>query len=304
MDKDNVLPRLEINQLSDAIKSMPSAGLSAITLVSGDIFFGEIHMRRIADANSLDIVFNFPDGKLYGGQILRLPLELIASLENVPLTKETTHGYLPHNYGNPLATIIYQHNMALAEKYGLDTNIHLIEEMLGQEGIPTEGIRFDDDILLLADWGFFLTQASGETSVAVSPLPGLMTIEKSVAQALEQQVIQRLRANLPEKVRKITTHNIGEYGVFTGALLVPDTAQDTDIEGEPCHLYRIANSDDDFPVLVKIKQLKYPKEFLNRISSPVTCYGELMPIPVNILGKQYSRTLLVRAMAYLASKVS
>lgn len=306
------------------LETVSSTRLVAITLITGDIFLGEVLADRESNKNYIDIAFNTPDGKRYGrSQLLRLTTNQIASMIKVPLAEESipklgendpeilwlknfyTNDALPsklpvHNYPNPLATIIYEHNMMLAQKYGLATNRYLIEESLAQDGIPIGGIFFDQDFLMFADWAFFHTQARGETNFAVSPIPGLITIEKSISQSLEQQIIQRLKANLAERIRQLVTSDLGEYRVLTGALLVPDPPQDETIEGEICHLYRIANDNDDLPVLIKVKQLKYPQGFLNRISSPMTCYGELLQLPVSIVGKHYSHTLLLRAMAYLS----
>ena len=96
---------------------------------------------------------------------------------------------------------------------------------------------------------------------------------------------------------------MGDYTILQGCLLAPQPAQDEIIEGEKCYLYKVAESIGGgmvCPVLLKVDQLKYPTGFLNRISSQLTFYGELLPLPVDMLGEKYSQTLLARAIAYLS----
>ena len=84
-----------------------------------------------------------------------------------------------------------------------------------------------------------------------------------------------------------------------GCILVKDSPETTEIEGEECHLWAIVEPDGQlFPVLVKVRMLKYPLELINRVNSVLTFYGELLPIPLNVLGTACEKTLLARAIAY------
>jgi len=117
----------------------------------------------------------------------------------------------------------------------------------------------------------------------------------------EELVMQRLKVSLSEQIRKKLSPSIGSYAVIHGALLVPDPAQDEKIEGEICYLYQVATSSEGaiFPILIKERLLKYPKDFLHRISSKLVFYGEILPVPVSIVGQLYQKVLLVRVLAHL-----
>jgi hypothetical protein len=298
--------------------------LFAVVLTSGDVLLGGIDQHGEWKRKTVNVAFNMSDGKRYGqAQIAEVPIEQISSIQQVPLSDESKPqmneedpevdflkeiGFdvkggikLPvHNYPNPLASIIFQHNIPIVEQNKLRT-LYLVEESLSQDGIPTEGIHFDDDFLLYVDWDFFESQSKGGVNIAASPIPGLIQIEKDVRMPLEQQVMQRLRLSLSEQIRKSLSPTVGNYSVVHGALLVPEPAQDEEIEGELSYLYQIARSSDGMlqPILIKARLLKFPKGFLHRVSSKLVFYGEVLPIPVSILGVVYKSALLIRALAYL-----
>ena len=204
------------------------------------------------------------------------------------------------DYPNPLAVIIYNHNTQVASSQGFDV-YSWIEKALSQDAIPPEGIHFEDDFLLYADWAFFLQQTAGSVSLSAG-IPGVINISKDISQSLQTQVLQRLKTTLADKIRKKISPKIGEEDVIQGCILVPEPSQTTAIEGEECHLCMIAESQDtgeSCPVLFKVKAFKYPLEFLGRVNSVLTFYGELLPIPLKVLGETHERTLLARAIGYL-----
>lgn len=317
---------ITVEQLEVTIASSSGADLVAVRLTNGDVLLGEIHQYGEWDQKTVNLAFNMPDGKRYGtAQITAIPITSISSVRHVPLNEasrpklseedpemdflkkvgmDVSGGIkLPvHNYPNPLAIIIYEHNISIIQRHKFRT-LHLVEESLAQDGIPTEGIHFDNDFLLYADWDFFNTQSKGGATIAASPIPGLIQIEKSIQMSPEQQVMQRLRLSTSEQIRKKLYSSIGNYAVLRGALLVPDPAQDEEIEGELSYLYQIAVSRNGeiHPILIKAQLLKFPRGFLDRISSELVFYGEFLPAPVAILGKTYKSVLLLRALAYLNS---
>lgn len=324
MSPAEVSPPITIDALQKFLSTCKSSDLLAFKLTNGDILLGGIPRGGRIKGDTVNIAFNMPDGKRYGqARVVEIPLADISSVERVPLSEESrpqlskddpevdflkevgidvTEGIkLPvHNYPNPLASVIYEHNVPIIERKNFRT-LYLIEEALSQDGIPTEGIRFDDDFLLYADWDFFETQSGGGISIAASPLPGLVQIEKSIQMSPEQQVMQRLKLSLGEQFRKSLSPSVGNYAVLHGALLVSDPAQDEEIEGELSYLYQTGSSIDGtlHPILVKARLLKFPRGFLNRVSSELVFYGEVLPIPVVILGITYDKVLLVRALAHL-----
>jgi hypothetical protein len=320
---ESIFAPMESQQLREKLASISGAyDLVAVTLVTGDILLGGKETLPGWDENVLTLIFNMPDGKRYGdAQVIEIPFELIADVEVVPLDGESTPHFpfndpviqafqkiglpAPHrlpvrDYPNPLATIIYEHNMPLASTYDLN----LLEESqkaLSTDGIPIGGITFDKDFLLYTDWEFFARQIGGATSVSLSLGPA--SANKSLAQSVQQRAFEVLRQPITETARRITAVSIGEYTRLKGCLFVPEPPQTTIIEGEEWHLYKIMESREAgsaYAVLLKVKDLKYPLEFLNRVNSVLTFYGELAPIPVNILGENFDKCLLTRAAAYLA----
>jgi hypothetical protein len=325
---NTVFNPINIPKAQQLISSVSSTDLLAFTLTNGDILLGELHQHGKWNKESINIAFNMSDGRRYGqSRIIEVPITCISSIKIIPLNEDCApriqsndpeaeflreFGFdiegsikLPaHNYPNPLASTIYEHNMPIAEANNFKA-LYLIEESLSQDGIPTEGIHFYDDFLMYVDWEFFQTQSKDGTSIAIAPLPGLVQFEKSGRLSPEEQVLHRLKASLTGKLTQmIPSSSTGIYSLLSAILLVPDPAQDEEIEGEKCYLYQIANSTngDLLPILIKSKMLKYPRGFLNRVSSKLVFYGEILQIPVAILGNQHDSVLLVRAIAYLSSK--
>lgn len=318
------LPLISLEELRTVIASRSNGELYSVLLTSGEVLLGEINQRGQQNPKAIQVAFNMPDGKRYGrAVIVEVPVTRIASIQRVPLSEDSIPKFnendpevaylkemgfiasaymkLPvHNYPNPLASIIFEHNRSIIDRHRFDMNYY-VEESLAQDGISTTGIEFDDDFLLYADWDFFNSQSSAGTTIAASPIPGLIQIEKSLQMSPEQQVLQRLRGTLGEGIRRRVSPSVGNYTVLRGALLVPDPAQDEVIEGELSYLYQLGDSTDGIlhPILIKARLVKYPLGFLPHINSSLVCYGEMLPIPVNILGKTYERVLLVRALAHI-----
>jgi hypothetical protein len=155
---------------------------------------------------------------------------------------------------------------------------------------------------LYVDWTFFSHQIAGSVSISAG-IPGVASINKDVRHSLGAQVLQRLKDSLADKIREGISPSIGEHTLY-GSILIPEPTDITVIEGEECHLCIVAENLDRgraCPVLLKVKLLKYPFEFLRHISSVLTFYGELLPIPLNVLGETHQKVLLARAIGYLNS---
>jgi len=320
MSPEEILQPITSDALQNFLSTCKGSDLLAFKLTNGDILLGGIPRGGGIRGDTVNIAFNMPDGKRYGlAQYIKIEITSIASVSVVPLSEASiptlSEGEweleflqpsadkkvrLPvHNFPNPLASIIHNHNMPIVESHGF-TASHLIEESLSQDGISEQGIHFDKDFLMYADWEFFQTQTKGETSIAASPFPGLVQVEHVLKSSNEEQVVIRIRNSLTNRILKFVPP-FGDYRLLEGVLLVPEPLQDEEIEGETSYLYRIATSQGDhYPILVKAKKLKYPRSFLDRVSSQLTFYGEMASIPVSISGYKYERSMLVRAIAYLA----
>lgn len=328
MSLDDLLEPIDPSQLQPLVETASHSKLLVFILTNRDVLIGAIHQHGRWDGNYILIAFNMPDGKRYGwGQVAKIPVTAISAIDSVPLIEESIprldendpeFDWLKemgmditeirkrtklavHNYPNPLAAIIYEHNMPIITDHNFEIS-NLIEESLSQEGIPSKGIYFDRDFLMYADWEFFQTQAKGESSISVAPIPGLVQVERTIRMSPEEQVLQRLKSSLGSKIRQTVSPATGEYRLIQGVLLVSDPAQDEIIEGEMSYLYQVGISSDGTvcPILIKAKQLKYPRGFLNKVSSVLAFYGEMLPIPVSILGNDHSQVLLARAIAHVA----
>lgn len=325
MAQDSVFSPMNTKKLLKNLETLSPADLITVTLTETSILLGGV-FKFWKDAWDEDRVvalsFNTDKGKRFGDScIAHIPITSIAGVFAVPLDNASTPRISAddpqvqflremgidldlrlavQDYPTPLASIIYEHNMRVATAVGLEISYY-VEKSLSPDGIPSGGICFDNDFLMYADWAFFATQTGGGVNIS-GALPGFVNVEKSLSQSPEQQVLQRLKDSLGAKIQRHISSAIGTYKVLQGCLLVPEPAQDEIIEGEKCYLYKVAESRDDgavYPILVKVEQLKFPIDFLNRINSELTFYGELLPIPVSIMGEKYSQVLLTRAIAYL-----
>lgn len=328
MAENVTLPPVDHQLLFDYLSNLSLTDLVAVTLIDTNIllgglftFWGDLFAREDIVALS----FNTDEGKCYGdSHIVYIPLNHIAAITRIPLN-ENSAPKLPissqlqlvqilgdygtkrdirlpaKNYPNPLASIISHHNMSLITTIGLELWGYS-EKALSQDAIPPEGIHFDNDFLIYADWSFFGTQSQGSVSFSAAPIPGLINIEKNLSQSLEHQVLQKLKDSFGGKINRSLSPSFGKYITIQGSLLVPNPTQDESIEDELCYLFKIATDQKDdpiCPVLMKVRRLKFPIGFLNQISSKLVFYGELLPIPVSILGQFHKHVLLARAIAFI-----
>lgn len=315
---------IEPDDLRDTLESIDVAyDLVAVTLTNGDIILGCIFKHWRWNGQTVDINFNYLTGQIYGAsEVVTVPIELIADISVIPLDDAIVPRLDPDDpeiemikemfgefdtrisvadWPNPLASIIYQHNAELISSHHFIVNDYL-EFSLPEDAIPIGGIIFDKDFLLYVDWAFFSQQVTGSVSISAG-IPGVANISKDIRHSLEVQVLQRLKDSLANKIREGISSAIGEHTLY-GSILIPEPTNTTIIEGEECHLFIVAENLDGgaaCPVLLKVKSLKYPFEFLRYISSALTFYGELLPIPLNVLGETHQKVLLARAIGYLNS---
>jgi hypothetical protein len=109
---------------------------------------------------------------------------------------------------------------------------------------------------------------------------------------------------LADRIRKKVSPRIIQDNLVQGCILIPESTEDTEIEGEKvivglCAVNQESDDQVGYPVLLKLKCVKFPIEFLSRINSILTFYGEALPFPLNLMGRSYKNVFLARAIAYL-----
>jgi hypothetical protein len=327
MSSDSVFLPIDIQRLEERLESFSSEyDLVVVTLTSGDVLLGAISKHWDWNERTVSLSFNTEAGQRFQfSHEIDIPVELIADTEVVPLDEasaprrgaddpqaravEQIFGEsfeldprLPvRDYPNPLATIICKHNAQIAQSHNLPVN-DCAEFSLPLDAIPPEGISFDDEFLLYADWPFFQRQISGSSSITGGIIPNILEINKDLSQPLQQYVFQKLKVSLGEsKVRRGTELSDGMH-IIQGHIVLVESEMTTDIEGEKCHICivgEIKRRGELRLVLLKNTGIKLPIEFVGCVNSILSFYGEVLPIPVNVQGRNYQHALLARAVGFL-----
>lgn len=326
MPERSIIQPLTPDELRDRAAALEVAyQLIEVTLVDGDTLIGCLAKDWSWDGQTVSLGFNTVEGKRYGhSHIVDIPINVIADIQPIPLSEasiprvetddptlaflrelgidDEKYARLPvQDYPNPLASIICEHNLSIVAAHDLPL-FGYVERALSTDAIPPEGIEFGGDFLLYADWTFFSQQMSGAVNVSVNIL--MAGLSKDLSPSLQAEVIKRLRHSWIERVRKRMIPGATREHLMQGRILVPEPSESTEIEGEKCSVVICATTDEKggeetCPVLLKLNSLKYPLEFLGYITSVLTFYGELLPLPLVILGKTYEKALLARAIGYL-----
>ncbi len=326
MSEKNLFQSISTEELKKRTDTIEIAyQLIAVTLIYGDIVIGGLEKHWTWNGQTVNVGFNTSKGERFEqSRIIQIGINLIGDIQPIPLSDESlpkvgeddpSLAFLREmgvkdkkfarlavqDYPNPLASVICEHNLQIAAKYNLSVFFDpFIEKALSMAGIPTEGIKFDKDYLLYADWEFFQRQMPGGTSIGGSA--GL-SISKNLKPSLQTEIIRRLRNTWKDKTRRKgeTSSAVNEIWI-EGCILVPTPPEDTQLEGEKYILvFCVSNDSETYPVLLKPKALQYPQEFIRYIISPLVFYGELLPIPIIVLGEKYENTLVTRAIGYFHS---
>lgn len=324
------LPPENIKELTDSLEI--AYDLISVTLIDGAMLIGTLGKHWHWDGKVISLAFNTEEGKRFGkSHIVDIPVSMIANVQPIPLDNSSIpqiakddpqlafmrklgftdekFARLPvQDYPNPLATIICRHNLQLVSSRDLPLSGY-VEKALSQDAISPQGIFLEEDFLLYVDWDFFSRQTSGGTSISVgvSTLAANANLTKDLNPSLQKFVLGRLKDSWAERIRKGLSPKIIHDNLVQGCIFVPEPTEDTEVEGEKCVVALCAIDDDSddreaYPVLLKLGCLKLPPEFLGRVNSVLTFYGELLPIPLNVMGKSYPNVLLARAVAYLHTK--
>ena len=312
-----------LNECIDVIE--PGIQLVAVTLTDGDMLMGGLLPPWFPLDEGLGLHYNTEKGQTHGSSyIVQIPHNLIADIRIVPLSESSVphpqsdayittllkqagaESLLPSNfkvavknYPNPFASIICQHNEHIAQKHHIEI-LDYMEKALSEAAVPPEGIRFDDSILLYADWDYFSQNVSGGVEVSAG-IPAVMDVTKALSPSLHERATEKLKGTLAQRA---TSPKMMKEHRMRGCILVDQKPQDTEIQGEKCIVVTCASTDkrspgETFPVLLKLKHLNYPQEFLRYIISELTFYGELLPIPIEVVGKVHHKALLARAIGYI-----
>ncbi len=312
----------------DAVKERAEAigigyQLIAFTLVGGHILMGCLAKHWIWDGHVVWIGFNTAKGQRFGhSHVAKVPVNLIADIRVIPLSEDS----LPkvqvdeetlslfreigaesllfsrlavQDFPNPLASIISNHNLQVSALYDIEV-LDYVEKALSEDALPPDGIKLENRFLLYADWDFFSQHVSGDVEVS-GGIPGVVDVTKVLSPSLHERAFTRLEGSLTQKIKP---HKYIKEHWMQGCILVEKAPQDTEIQGERCIVVTCASTDKHtsghtFPILLKPKYLNFPSEFLGHIVSVLTFYGELLPIPIEVMGIVHHEALLARAVGYI-----
>lgn len=296
---------LDPNILKQGIKTLIDSGHRSVilSLIQGDILIGDFHYFDESQLLPVPLIFNTREGKVFGlAHLVEVPPEYISGIRPLVWTDDSLSGLPVKWVPNPLATLICDHNLLVAEKYGLDL-LGYAEMALPQSGVPATGIKFEKDELIYIDWEFFSRITGSSLQV------GLSGIGFSAERSLLGLAHDKLKIGLIERVQRWLHRKVspGEYRI-EGFLVTPIQEVTTQIEGEECIVVlctgqKVYPPDQEFlPILLKKSSISYPVEFLPFLNSPLVFYGELKQIPVAIDDLRSERVMMARAIGYVAAR--
>ncbi len=164
------LEALDPNILKQGIKTLIDSSHRSVilSLIQGDIVIGDFHYFDEAQLLPVPLIFNTREGKVFGhAHLIEVPPDYISGIRPLVWTDDSLSGLPVKWVPNPLATLICDHNLVVAEKYGLDVWGYA-EKALPQSGVPATGIEFEKDELIYVDWEFFSRIAGGSLQVGLS----------------------------------------------------------------------------------------------------------------------------------------
>ena len=298
---------IKISDFERKVKSIDS-GLDflTITLITADVFLGCIfkYWREPVmahafpwDGKTFSLAFNTSEGQLFGfTATVKIPIDQIADISVMPIIG--FEKILVQGYPNPLATIFYNHNAQLAELHQFTVQWYG-EKAFAQDEIPPEGIYLKQNEPLYVDWTFVQRQMSGAASISGAIIPGILTLNKDGSLSIQDQVF-RLIKSPSTSAHKRKSKDLANFVSFRGCIFPVDPQQDDTIEGELWRIYRVAETNGEtHAILIKMKELRLPVNFFNRVNSVLTFFGELITLPLALSGQKYDKALLTRVIAYI-----
>jgi len=299
------LKALDPTLLEQVIKTLIDSGHRSVivSLIQGDIIIGDFHLSVDFSVFPVALIFNTREGKIFGhAHVIQVPPDYISGIRPLVWTRDSLSGLPVKWVPNPLASLICDHNLLVAEKYGFDTWGYK-EMALPQSGVPATGIEFEEDEVIYVDWEFF-SHIKGSTLQV-----GIQYLRFSSGRSLLALAHDKLRVGPIERLRRSFHRKVspGEYRI-EGFLVAPKQEVTTRIEGQECIIMlctsrKVYPPDEEFlPVILKTECISYPVEFIPFLKSPLVFYGELKRIPIAIEDIRSDRVLLARAIGYVRAR--
>ena len=275
------LPINEIERLTSLIESVYQP--ITILLIDGDLLIGCLAKNWYWNGETIGLGFNTLSGRRYGeSHLVEIPLDVVADVQPFPLSESSTPHLGPNDpeleffrslgneyekyqrlpvqdYPNPMATIISNHNLPIAERHTFRVSAYF-EFSLPVDGIPPEGIEFGRDYILYADTEFISQHISGASSVNIG-LP-ILGVSKDLSPSLYTEVINLLKGTWFQNLHSPMSPSGIDERLIQGKIILPDSPMSTEIEGDNCVVVVfvpiIAADAESQAVLFKPSLLKYP----------------------------------------------
>lgn len=299
-----------------------------ITLLDGDLIFGDLRLlsRVVSSIEEAEthglfmppqelniddfclaykltpvvLAFNSIEGTIHGrAHSIELPNDVIAQLTPLPWHAESLLGHGFKNAPNPLASVIFEHDQYVADKYGLKLSLFL-EMAMPTETISKKGITFSSSELIYADWDFFSRTSSHTLSIGIHG--ATFGMKNSIANLAYDKLNQ---GNLHSLRSRLSSSNPFQEIRIPGFFDVTDEQIQTELEGEACSVVMCSEFRNEtaeyakVPVLFKRRFVSYPMEFFPFINSKLIFFGELKQIPVTTETINCDYLLLARAIGYI-----
>lgn len=299
------LESLDPTLLEEAIKTLIDSGHRSVilSLIQGEILVGDFHPSVDFQFLPVALIFNTREGKVFGhAHVIQVPPDYVSGIRPLVWTRDSLSELPVKWIPNPLATLICDHNLLVAEKYGFD--IWGYREMaLPQSGVPSTGIEFEKDELIYVDWEFFSRIKGGSLQV------GVQYIGFSPERSLLALAHDKLRIGPIERLRRWFHRKVspGEYRI-EGFVVAPEHEVTTQIEGQECIVMLCTSrkvyppDQESLPVILKRGCISYPVEFFPFLNSRLVFYGELKQIPIAVDDIRSERALLARAIGYIPGR--
>lgn len=311
---------LDESVIENILKNTINSGFMFITiaLAEGDLLFGRFYPsnrilpkipneseglwikdydKRIGGFETYKI---HPIFLVFGSNAVEIPYHFISDIKPLNWTETS----IPFRYHGDInctnLKLISEHNLVVAEKYGLKKNI-IIYNSLPEDHIHPEGVKFVEDELIYADYDY-ISFISGGTNISVNA----SHLSFKPGRTDYQLALDKVKNGKIEKITKYILRNspLNEFRC-SGYIKMPKSELITDIEGEKsivafCSIDKPSfQKKEVIPVILKKNSFSYPKEFFPHIKSKMIFYGELKQIPVKNEEISSNQALIARVIAYI-----
>jgi hypothetical protein len=289
-----------------------------VTLTTGDVLFGDfyglhvpidnphgfaLHVPSYLDERSrslgfafrlepFEIIYNDPEGSVHGSaRVVGIPNDRVAAIETIWWNVASRTGF--KNLPNPYASLVWNHNEAVARKTGFALG-GIAEFAMSTSHVTTDGIHFTKQQLLYADYAYFGRLPSTSLSV------GLFGAGADVTAGIDSLVLSVLQGDLAGRVR--TPGALQRHMGFIEPL--PEEVN-TEFEGDTWLLFVLSPPfpmTHRLPVLFKRTAVSYPREFWQYIESPLVVMGETMQIPLAYQNEAWTEAITARVIGFVSDE--